>query len=61
MNAFNAAGIRDGEAVMDEIGRKKSAIQNRKREMAGLPPEEAGAFSGWTESLITRSSASKRL
>jgi len=29
-----------------EILRELREIQNRKREMAGLPPEEAGAFTG---------------
>ena len=40
--------ITEAEYVREEaeILRELRAIQNRKREMAGLPPEEAGAFSG---------------
>jgi hypothetical protein len=40
--------ISEAEYVREEaeILRELRAIQNRKREMAGLPPEEGGAFSG---------------
>ena len=40
------AKITEDEYVKAEILRELREIQNRKRELAGLPPEEASGFTG---------------